>query len=305
MHVRILDLDGSVAAQSAIRGQASIQPAQHWGPRIRMACSFARFRRFDNEQAALRDQGPSLTFLGSGDFHHLSLSLISRLKEPFNLLVIDNHPDWMRGVPFMHCGTWVYHAARLPLLGRIFHAGGDVDFDNYYQWMAPWKLLGSGRITVLPGLRRFSRKQWSTVRNEPLRTAPAVPMTERRAEQLLQPFRAELAARPLYISLDKDVMSAEEAVVNWDSGHLTLAEILLLLRASLEASRGRLAGMDIVGDWSPVRLRGWLRHLMHVTEHPSLTVDPQRATRCNQQTNLALLDGVRQALHSQPQRAAS
>ncbi|HEV3444603.1 MAG TPA: hypothetical protein VG099_08175, partial [Gemmataceae bacterium] len=112
MHVRILDLDGSVAAQSAIRGQASIQPAQHWGPRIRMACSFARFRRFDNERAAVRDQDPSLTFLGSGDFHHVSLALISRLQEPFNLLVIDNHPDWMRGVPFMHCGTWVYHAAR-------------------------------------------------------------------------------------------------------------------------------------------------------------------------------------------------
>src|SRR5260370_14679042 len=168
-----------------------------------MACSFARFRRFGNELAALSDQGPSLTFLGSGDFHHVSLSLISRLQEPFNLLIIDNHPDWMRGVPFMHCGTWVYHAARLPLLGRIFHAGGDVDFDNYYQWMAPWKLLGSGKITVLPGLRRFDRKQWSTVPNAPLRTAPAMPMTERHAEQLLQPFRGELAARPVYICLAK------------------------------------------------------------------------------------------------------
>jgi hypothetical protein len=305
MHVRILDLDGSIVSQPGVRGQASIEPAQPWGPRIRMACSFARFRRFDNELAAWSDQGPSFTFLGSGDYHHVSLSLISRLQEPFNLLVIDNHPDWMRGVPFMHCGTWVHHAARLPLLGRIFHTGGDVDFDNYYQWMAPWKLLASGKITVLPGLRQFHRKRWSMVPNEPLRTARAVPMTARRAQELLQPFRAELAARPLYISLDKDVMTAEEAVVNWDSGHLTLAEILPLLGAFLEASRGRLAGMDVVGDWSPVCLRGWLRHFMHLTEHPSLAIDPERATRCNQQTNLALLDGVRQALHSQPQRAAS
>jgi hypothetical protein len=92
------------------------------------------------------------------------------------------------------------------------------------------------------------------------------------------------------------VMHAGEAIVNWDSGHLTLANVHVVLKAFLEASGGRCAGMDIVGDWSPVRLRGGLRRLMHVTEHPPLEIDPAQATRQNEQTNLALLDCLRDNL---------
>ena len=95
---------------------------------------------------------PTLTFYGSGDFHHVSLALVRRRRAPFNLLVLDNHPDWMRGVPFLHCGTWLYHAARLPQVRRIFHVGGDVDFDNVYRWLAPWPLLHAGKIVTLKNL---------------------------------------------------------------------------------------------------------------------------------------------------------
>src|SRR5713226_6370164 len=155
MDVRILDLDGSVCQQAGLmaRPAPEVLPAQDWGPRIRMACSFARFRRFEQALARLArspsDAGPQVTFCGSGDFHHVSLALVRRLPTPVNLVVIDNHPDWMRGVPFMHCGTWLYHAARLPHVARVYHVGGDVDFDNYYQGIAPWKLLRSQKITVL------------------------------------------------------------------------------------------------------------------------------------------------------------
>jgi hypothetical protein len=94
---------------------------------------------------------------------------------------------------------------------------------------------------------------------------------------------------PLYISLDKDVMLGRDAAVNWDSGHLTLAEVQAILSTFLHLSNGQPSGVDVVGDWSPVRLRGWLRRLMHWTEHPALTILPDDATRLNTQTNLALL----------------
>ena len=58
---------------------------------------------------------------------------------PFNLLVLDKHPDWMRGIPFLHCGTWLHHALQLPTLNRVIHCGGDLDFDNAYRWLAPWR----------------------------------------------------------------------------------------------------------------------------------------------------------------------
>jgi hypothetical protein len=111
-------------------------------------------------------------------------------------------------------------------------------------------------------------------------------------QELLRPFRADLIRCPLYISLDKDVMTASDAVVNWDSGHLTLAEVQVLLQVFLEKAQGNLLGMDIVGDWSPVRLRGLLSRFFHWTMHPSLEIDAVQATARNEETNLAFLETI-------------
>lgn len=296
MMTQVLDLDGSLAPQRAL--QACCRPAavglRPWGPRIRMACAFRRFRRFERHLAALAPPGgePVLTFYGSGDFHHVSLALLRRLRQPCNLLVLDKHPDWMRRIPFLHCGTWLYHAARCPHVRHIFHAGGELDFDNHYRWLAPWPDLRAGRITVFPAVRRFRRGGWGGVANEPLRPAPCTPVTGERLRSLLRPFVAELAALPLYISVDKDVLNEADAAVNWDSGRLHLAEAQAVLAAFATAAGGRLAGMDVTGDWSPVRLRGALRRLLHWTEHPALKVDPAEACRRNERANLALLQAA-------------
>jgi hypothetical protein len=301
MHLQILDLDGGVRGQQGLRGRCGgrILDACDWGPWIRLGCGFGRFRRFTRRLALLQDgagaTGARLTFYGSGDFHHVTLALVRRLTAPFNLLVLDNHPDWMRGVPFLHCGTWLYHAARLPEVQRIFHVGGDVDFDNYYRWLTPWRLLRDRKIVVFPGRRLFQRGAWLGVPNRPVRAEPDRPLTVDRLTELLEPYRMELARHPLYISLDKDVMVQADALVNWDSGHLTLAEVCLVLSAFLERAQGRLAGMDILGDWSPVRLRGWLRRFLHWTEHPALTIAAAEATRRNEEVNMTLLDAIAQA----------
>src|SRR5438874_9136668 len=110
MEIRVLDLDGAVASQTEfVECASSLITACKWGPRIRIACSFDSFRRFENalseKLAYERNHDPALTFFGSGDFHHISLALLRRQAAPFNLVVIDNHPDWMRAVPFLHCGT--------------------------------------------------------------------------------------------------------------------------------------------------------------------------------------------------------
>jgi hypothetical protein len=266
MQTQVLDLDGSLAPQAAVRAlcRPVTVPLGSWGPRIRMACAFRRFRRFERELGALAPPGgePVLTFYGSGDFHHVSLALVRRLRQPCNLLVLDKHPDWMRLIPFLHCGTWLYHAARCPHVHRVFHAGGELDFDNHYRWLAPWADLRAGRVTVFPAARRFVRGGWRDVVNEPLRAGPDTQVTGERVRELLRPFSADLAARPLYISVDKDVLIEADAAVNWDSGHLRLAEAQAILAAFVAAAGGRLTGMDLTGDWSPVRIHGALRRVL-------------------------------------------
>jgi hypothetical protein len=295
MRARILDLDGSMPSQTGLlaRCHPIIRPLANWGPPIRIACSFAKFRRFEQALGRLlggdTDSEPTLTFSGSGDFHHVSLALVRRLRKPVNLLVIDNHPDWMKGVPFLHCGTWLYHAARLPWVKRIFHVGGDVDFDNGFRWMAPWRLLRDQKIIVFGARRRFKGRPWDTVVNKPLREAGELTMSGHQMEQLLGPYAEELSQFPLYISLDKDVLPVSEAAVNWDSGHLTLEETGKVLKAFGQAARGKLAGVDIVGDWSPVQVQGLLPWTFHLTEHPALSVDPLEASNRNERANLFLL----------------
>jgi hypothetical protein len=85
-------------------------------------------------------------------------------------------------------------------------------------------------------------------------------------------------------------MCPQDAVVNWDSGFLNLAEVQAILSWFLCACGGNVVGMDIVGDWSPVRLRGLLRRALHWTEHPRLDITPYDAIALNTRTNQILLD---------------
>ena len=294
MEMRLLDLDGGLSDQASLwRHRPLAVAARDWGPRIRMACRFGRFRAFERALAervgCAIDPSPALTFYGSGDFHHVTLALLRRLRGPFNLLVLDKHPDWMRRIPFLHCGTWLAHALELPNLRRVFHLGGELDFDNAFRWLAPWNALRCGRLIVFPAVRRFQRGAWQAVPHQPLRPAPQTPLDAERMSELLEPFEAELKRWPLYVSLDKDVMTLDDAVVNWDSGLLRLSEVETVLAAFFDRARDRLAGMDVLGDWSPVQVRGWFRWLFHLTEHPTLDVDPPGARRCNQRTNARLL----------------
>jgi hypothetical protein len=298
MQVRVVDLDRSVSAQQRllVQSDANIMPVREDGPELRLACSFRRFHAFERCLTAWFDSAiddePAVTFLGSGDFHHLSLALLRRQPRPFNLLVIDNHPDWMRGVPFLHCGTWLNHAARLPMVRNVFHVGGNMDFDNAWRWLAPWDLLRSGHIAVFPAMRSYQKGRWFNVVHDPLRRERHTPVKAGRFGELLAAHRDELARWPLYISIDKDVMRADDAVVNWDSGHLTLPEVTATVEAFVRAARGDLIGADIVGDWSPVVMRGLFRRFLHWIEHPSVSVDADAACRRNDQTNRALLTAL-------------
>jgi arginase family enzyme len=261
-----------------------------------MACSWRAFHRFEQEMiqriGSDKDAQPVVTFVGSGDFHHISLALLHRQPGPINLLVIDKHPDWMRRMPFLHCGTWLYHAAKLPQVQFIFHVGGDLDFDNAFRLLAPWRELHCGKIVVIPAIRKYTAGAWPRVPHRSLRNRVDEPVGRYEIEEMLDPYRAELGDMPLYISLDKDVMTADEAPVNWDSGHLNRNEVFALLSAFRGASGG-VAGMDIVGDWSPVAVKGIFRRFLHLTEHPAISPCPENAKSINERLNGKLLDWVR------------
>jgi hypothetical protein len=291
--VRILDLDGSLEAQSELfePGEAAWTSASEWAPRIRLACTFPVFARFHAwVDSVLPIAGRQVTLYGSGDFHHVTLALLRRIHEPFNLLVLDKHPDWMRAIPVLHCGTWLRHALRLEHLVRVFHCGGELDFDNAYRWLAPWGDLRSGRLVVLPAQRRFTRGGWSGIPVQPLLIEDAKLADVLAATVNL--YRDDLAARPLYISIDKDVLVAADAAVNWDSGLLRLAHAVSIVEAFLTGAGGNLIGADVLGDWSPIVLGSRLNRFCDWLDHPSPQFSAEQAALLNRKANAALLTAL-------------
>ena len=74
----------------------------------------------------LPEKLPVLRWLDSGDYHYLSCLLASREKEPFHLVLLDNHPDnqdpEFEGV--LSCGGWVKTLKdRQPLLKSVLTIG--------------------------------------------------------------------------------------------------------------------------------------------------------------------------------------
>ena len=292
-NVRVLDLDGSLSAQASVLSEPGTAwtNARDWGPAIRLACSFKTYSSFRRRLVcALSQQAPGITFYGSGDFHHVTLALLEQIPGPFNLLVLDKHPDWMRGIPFLHCGTWLRHALKLGNLNRVFHCGGELDFDNAYRWLAPWHDLQSGRVVVFPARRQFTRGRWSGIVTHPLLT-DGKPIDVALSEAL-RPFLSDLARVPLYISVDKDVLTAEDAAVNWDSGLLRLPQAVTIIATFLSAAGGHLAGADVLGDWSPIKLGRWLNRLCDRLDHPSPVHEPHEAARRNQRANAVILQAL-------------
>ena len=51
---------------------------------------------------------------------------------------------------------------------------------------------------------------------------------------------------PLYISIDKDVLSADVVKTNWDQGNMTLPEMMDILKSEMKDRK--IAGVDICGE---------------------------------------------------------
>lgn len=80
-------------------------------------------------EALLPESLPRLRWLDSGDYHYMSYILAKREKEPFSLLLLDNHPDNQEpefdGV--LSCGGWVKTLQeQCPMLQEVLTIGPEL-----------------------------------------------------------------------------------------------------------------------------------------------------------------------------------
>ncbi len=296
-----LNLDGALAEQPALlrQGGGPVIEACDLGPALRL---WSRPKALSELADRLREQawtgGPELVFAGSGDFHHVTPMLIERALEAADcgqvtVVHFDNHPDWVRFDNGLHCGSWVGRAARLPGVAKVITVGvcsGDID--QPARKRADLDLVAERRVELYPyrapdggPILKVGDQGW--------------PSIEVLGEDGFVEFLTSRIATPaVYVTIDKDVLRASDAVTNWDQGRLSLGGLEAMIRAVLGCAR--VIGADVVGDWSPPRYGpGPLSALLKIGEafldQPRGGAPAGVARRTNEAANLRLLSLFQEA----------
>ena len=294
-HLRILDTDGSVDANAlvSVAPWASVTRVdlRDLGPSLRL---WSRGKNIDAARAriaAVADRRPSITFMGSGDFHHLATLLVERVEEPFTLLHFDNHPDWVRLAPRWHCGSWVNRVLALPNVQRVITVGCcSDDLVDPGRKGGNLPALDAGRLALFPWQhgashvrRRLTDGPGHTWRDGHIhwRNLAAMPM-----QQAIDAVLAAIPTEAIWITLDKDVLPESEALTNWDQGQMPLAALLAMLRAAGQSKRA--LGADICGEYSPPRHANWLKRIESKMDQPARDAADRQRIEGNVRTDCEL-----------------
>lgn len=280
----ILNFDQSVHLTSAQTIELTA-----WQESIRFGSSM---KNFDILRQALNHQMPDQygpVFVGSGDYHHITLLLLERLlakqsnsligasaeQKPIDLIVFDNHPDNMR-FPFgIHCGSWVFHAAKLPQIRHIHVIGitsNDIGFAHaienhfrplYRNKLTYWSMQVNTQWASYIGLKKAFKSFASP---------------DLLIESFLQTVKNE--TNNLYLSIDKDAFSTEVIQTNWDQGILEEDHLWQVI----DGLKPRIIAADITGEVSEYHYQTpWKRFLSKLDQQAPI---PQESlTALQQQQN--------------------
>lgn len=302
MHLQILDLDGSVAAQASLRGVASWDSVstidlRDLAPALRLWSRDRTIRLARERIAAQVPVGPTLHLLGSGDFHHLAAVLMERAREPVTVVHIDNHPDWVRLAPRWHCGSWVNEALRLPRVERVVTLGPCSD-DLVRPDLKGGNLpaLASGKL-VLFAWEHAPSRVWRRIADGPGRRwmdghIHWQNLAQTGLETALDAIIPLISTDAVWLSIDKDVLDESEALTNWDQGRMPLSALLHIVTAV--GAHKRIVGADICGEFSPIAHTNWFKRRESRSDQPLRSADASMLAR-NEATNKELLVAIEKA----------
>ncbi|MCO7125814.1 arginase family protein [Sporolactobacillus shoreicorticis] len=180
-------------------------------------CSPEAFTHISDKLSTVPDKG--LTFWGSGNYHYATLAMLKNIHRPFSLVLFDHHTDLQEGSigSMLSCGSWVRHAiSQLANLRGIAIIGPESN-------KALIDLVSERCRAVL-----FPEERFPT------------------SEELL----SVLPTKHIYVSIDKDLLSENDAKTNWDQGTISLDKIVPILDHLIEEKY--VEGLDVCGEW-PVR----------------------------------------------------
>ena len=304
--VRVLNFDNSVVRQNKLieRFKPSIIDLTDLGPRCRL---------YSNEKTAKEvsaridpGSGNSITFLGSGDFHHITSLLLDKLSGEISVISFDDHPDWDILPPKIGCGSWVTRVLSKDNVKKVILVGASSDAISPTLFrMGNYDSLKDDRLEIYPYQHKptkvFFKKIPKNISADVKRGLffDEIHWQELKSKNIAEFFLhilRRLPTKKVYVTIDKDCLRAPYSLTNWAEGHLELEELLLMLKFIKENTE--VVGLDIAGDYSPVKTEGYIRTAITAINHPrdiSAKNKPQSLIdSVNEAANIRILELLKQ-----------
>lgn len=173
-------------------------------------------------------------FIDSGNYHYMTRLWLDRIKEPFCLLVYDNHTD-MQPPAFggiLSCGGWI--AASLDELENLRHV-----------------ILVGPDEAAYEQIEERLKERVTFLSRERLQGMSETEISQFLRDTVVSECGWKSQSLPLYISIDKDVLCPEDAQTTWSQGDMHLTTLLAGVQTVLESAKetgGVIAGVDICGE---------------------------------------------------------
>ncbi len=158
-------------------------------------------------------------FIDSGDYHYISKLWTDKIEYPYSLIIFDHHTDMQPALceNLLSCGCWVKSILDSnPFCQEVYLIGVADD--------------------LIKGVKATQYKNRLFFLSE----------TDLKRKATKKQLAHMQIDTPIYISIDKDVLSPQFAVTNWDQGSLSLKELKELLQIIL--NKQRIIGIDICGE---------------------------------------------------------
>lgn len=159
-------------------------------------------------------------FLDSGNYHYVTKFFTEKIKEPFVLVLYDNHSD-MQPPKFpgmISCGGW---------------AGDEIRNNSRLKQVI---LTGPEQKTIDEIPEELQKKLICISKEE---------IEEKRVREKIPLIAANY---PIYISIDKDILDRNSARTNWNQGKMPFDILEKLLLEVFEHQQ--VIGVDICGECS-------------------------------------------------------
>lgn len=227
-------------------------------------------------------------FLDNGNFHYLTRFWCEKISEDFALVVYDHHVDLRKPVfpGLMSCGSWIRdvllrnshcrailiigpECAQADIIERELQSLADEDSfsDDSMSGTAAERRMTADQAThasaagQLPHVSAadYASHSWTYVRREasdqPPRSSAPVRVCCFTEDDILDgrvarelPHLLDALHLPVYISIDKDVLSRKVMRTNWDQGIMTEAEFRCELDRFTMDPDIHILGVDICGE---------------------------------------------------------